>query len=106
MFKVEVTGEMSCPNCNATAQTIIQKRKPTNQFWEFVMRCPKCKIQIPITDENGYGPLLHDENKNAFDQRRILMKRYDEAETPVERGRIMMLVRAIDAREKHWVQSL
>lgn len=106
MFKVQVTGEMPCPNCNATAQTVVQKRKRTSQFWEYVMRCPKCKTTIPITDEDGSGPLMHDETKQAFDRRRELMKRYDEAKTPAERGHIMAAVRAIDAREKSWIASL
>lgn len=106
MFKVEVTGEMPCPNCNAVAQTVVRKRKRTSKFWEYVMRCDKCKLVVPVTDDDGSGPLMHDETKRAFDQRRALMKKFDEAKTPAERGRIMALVRAIDAREKSWIASL
>lgn len=106
MQKVEVTGEMACPNCNAMAQTVVLKRKPTSVFWEYILRCPKCKIRIPITDENGNGPMIHDENKRAFDTRRALMERYEKAKTPAERGRIMAAIRAIDEREKSWIASL
>jgi hypothetical protein len=59
----------------------------------------KCKGKFPIG-------LLHDSQKRRIDRRRELMKLYDKATSPAERGRLFSEVQKIDREEKKWNASL
>ncbi len=105
-FKTEVIGTVSCPNCNAQARVVAVRRKRTTPFWEILGRCDKCKSEWPAVTEDGSGPLMHDRHKRSIDRHRELMKKYDAATTPGERGKIMAEVQHMAREEKRWWQSL
>ena len=105
-WKQEVVGEGTCPQCNAEGRIVVAKRKRTSHFWEQVFICDKCKYTCAVPGEHGGGPFMSDVQKRSVDARRELMKKYDAAQSPAERGKIMAALRAIDAREKNWLDSL
>jgi hypothetical protein len=97
---VEKLGTDDCPNCNAAGALIqVERRKPTGVLWEMYIVCSKCRGKFPVG-------LMHDEQKKLIDRRTELMKKYDKAKTPRQRGIIWAEIKRLEKREEEWNQSL
>lgn len=102
----EIVQEAPCPNCNAIAPVIMRRRKPKQPWWELILRCDKCKGEWPFVTNDGAGPLIHDGNKRRIERHQKLMKQWENAKTPRERGKIMQKVQRMAEEEQEWIASL
>ncbi len=95
----QVIGRQECPRCNAEARIVVERDKPKTPGWEMYVQCPKCKAKTFV----GW---ISEQYKRRIDRNYVLMKKWEKAKTPRERGRIMVEIRKLGKEEDEWEKNL
>lgn len=95
----KVLGPTECPRCGAKAKMKAKHQHEGSDALGIFIQCDKCKLEAIV------GITSKQEMKRQ-DRHTLLLKKYQDAETPLQRGRIMKEINRMESEQEDWYSAI
>ena len=95
----KILGSQECPRCGAKAKLKAMIQHPDSDTVGIVIDCSKCKLKSIV----GFSSK---QQMKRIERHEKLLKKYKEAKTPLERGKVMKEINKMDQENKDFMEGI